>query len=244
MGQSLVASIIHSLMRLGTRKWSKNVLSRINFDAIKLQHVDYLPPCYDGDVIFEFPPLCDHGQNTKAKQLCGMDRRYNGQGHSWSRTITSNFQNDLKLLFRTSSCLGHLRCDNRDCEYLKRDHKTSKLNETEWEGLSEKVFEVGSKPPTSSTVVCKSCNVPPTCVVVCPAKIYYVTATPHMTRVCLHLGSHDHPVKSGDHRDFIELTYSLIRELIILKQFVFDLRQYVFFLYNKSQFTKIVRPIH
>jgi hypothetical protein len=108
------------------------MLSQINFDAIRLQQVDYLPLRYDGDVIFEVPPLGDHGQNTKAKQLRGMDRRYDG--HAWSRTITSNIHNDLKLLFRTSSCLGHLRCDNPTCEYLQRDHMTSKVNETEWEG--------------------------------------------------------------------------------------------------------------
>ena len=140
-----------------------------------------------------------------------MDRRYDG--HVWSHTITSNIQNDLKLLFRTSSCLGHLRCVNHACDYLQRDHMTSKVNETEWEGLSEKVFDVGSKPPDGSIVVCKSCNVHPTCVAICPAKIYYVTATPHMTRACMHfmhLRSHDHPVKSGDHRDFIDLTDSLI----------------------------------
>ena len=61
VGATPVVSIIHSLMHLGARKRSKNVLYRINFDAIKLQHVNYLPPRYDGDVIFEFPPLCDHG---------------------------------------------------------------------------------------------------------------------------------------------------------------------------------------
>jgi len=203
-------SIVHSLMRLGARKRSKSVLSRINFDAIRLQQVDYLPPRYDGDVIFEFPPLGDHGLNTKAKQLRGMDRRYDG--HAWSRTITSNIQNDLKLLFRTSSCLGHLRCDNPTCEYLQRDHRTSTVNETEWEGLSEKLFDVGSKPPIGSTVVCKSCNVPPTCVALYTAKIYYIIGTPHMTRACVHLGSHDHLVKSGDHRDFIDMTDNLIGE--------------------------------
>jgi hypothetical protein len=88
------------------------------------------------------------------------------------------------------------------------------VNETEWEGLSKKLFEVGSKPPTGSTVVCKSCNVPPTCVAICTAKIYYVTGTPHMTRACVHLGSHDHPVKAGDHRDFIDMTNNLIGDQV------------------------------
>jgi len=36
-------SIVHSLMRLGACKRSKSVFSRINFDAIRLQQVDYLP---------------------------------------------------------------------------------------------------------------------------------------------------------------------------------------------------------
>jgi hypothetical protein len=71
-GQSKVVAspplnIVHSLMRLGARNRSKSVLSRITFDAIRLQQVDYFPPRYDGDVIFEFPPLNDHGLNTKAK---------------------------------------------------------------------------------------------------------------------------------------------------------------------------------
>ena len=90
----------------------------------------------------------------------------------------------------------------------------SKVNEREWEGLSEKLFEVRSKPPSGSTIVCKSCNVPPSYVVVCTAKIYYVIGTPHMTRACVHLGSHDRPVKSGDHRDFIDLTDTLIGDQV------------------------------
>ena len=136
VGASPVVSIIHSLLRLGARKRSNNVLSEINFDAIKLQQIDYLPPRYGGDVIFKFPPLCDHGQNTKPKQLRGMDRRCDG--HAWSCTITSNIQNDLRLLIRASFCLGHLRCNNHNSEYLHRDHMTFRVNETEWEGLSEK----------------------------------------------------------------------------------------------------------
>jgi hypothetical protein len=35
-----------------------------------------------------------------------------------------------------------------------------------------------------------------------------------MTKACVHLGSHAHPVKSGDHRDFIDLTDSLIGDQI------------------------------
>lgn len=97
-----------------------------------------------------------------------MDRRYDG--HAWTRTITSNIKNELKLIFWTSSCLGHLHCDNVDCEYLTSVHRTPEVNETMWDGLLEKLFEVGSTTITDCTVVCKSCNTLPTCVALCPAK--------------------------------------------------------------------------
>ena len=151
-----------------------------------------------------------HGHHSGAKQLRGIDRRYDE--HAWSRTVTSNIRNDLNLTFRTSSCLGHLRCDNADCEYLNRDQRTTPVKETEWDGISKKLFAVEDKPPGGSTVVCKSCNTPPTCIALCPAKIYYVIACPQMTRACVHLGSHDHPVKTGAYRDFIDQTEILIAE--------------------------------
>ena len=137
-----VGNIVHFLMKLNAHNWSKNVLYGIDFNAMKLEQADFLTLCYNDDIIFEFPPLGVHGQISKAKHLCGMDRRYDG--HAWSRTITSYIGNDLNLLFCMSSCLGHLHCDNVKCEYLKRDHRTAGVNETEWEKLSKKVFEIGS----------------------------------------------------------------------------------------------------
>lgn len=205
-------SVVQSLIKLSSRKRSKNILSRVDYNAIKLQQVEFLPPQYDGDVIFEFPPTGFQGKQTAAKQLIGMDKRYDG--HAWTRTITSNIQNDLDLTFRTSSCLGHLRCENVKCNYLIRQHRTCPVNETEWDGVSDKPFDIGSVPPAGSTVVCKSCNIPPTCLALCPAKIYYVSAKVDMTRACVHLGSHAHPVKSGDHREVIELTETLIGEQV------------------------------
>ena len=35
-----------------------------------------------------------------------------------------------------------------------------------------------------------------------------------MTRACQHLGSHDHPVKTGAYRDFIDQTDTLIAEQV------------------------------
>lgn len=195
-------SVVAMLQKLASRKRSKSVLSRVDYSAIPVERVDFLPPEYNGDVIFKFPPLGCNSTQTVAKQLGGMDKRYDG--HAWTRTITSNIMNDVGLSFRTSSCLGHLRCDNVDCDFFTRAHRTTPVNETEWEGIADKPFDIRSDIPSGSTVVCKVCKVPPVCLTTCPAKIYYVVATERMTRACVHLGVHNHLVKVGDYRDFIE----------------------------------------
>ena len=59
-------------------------------------------------------------------------------------------------------------------------------------------FPVGQPAPAMSTLVCKICKVPSICVAACAAKVYYVFGAAHMTRACLHLGIHDHPVKVGE----------------------------------------------
>lgn len=205
-------SVIDSLKQLASRKRSKNVLSKIDYDTITIERVEYLPPTFDGDIIFEFPPLGCHARQTVAKQLRGMDKRFDG--HAWTRTITSNISNDFGLTFRTSSCLGHLRCDNVDCEFLTRVHRTTPINETEWEGNSSLPFECGTVPPKDSTIVCSICKVSPSCVALCPARIYYVVGSESMTRACIHFGIHAHPVKTGDYRDSIEHTTSFLSEQI------------------------------
>ena len=59
-------------------------------------------------------------------------------------------------------------------------------------------FPVGQPARTGSTFVCKICKVPPICVAACVARVYYVFGAAHMTRGCLQLGVHDHPVKVGE----------------------------------------------
>jgi hypothetical protein len=76
-------------------------------------------------------------------------------------------------------------------------HRTATVNETEWDGVSSFVFDVGSNPPKGSTLVCKCCKVPPSCLATCDAKIYYVLDKDNMTRACVHFETHNHPVKDG-----------------------------------------------
>ena len=205
-------SIVDCLKTLCSRRGSKSALSKFDFNNIRTEKVEFLPPCFDGDVIFELPPIGNSATLSQARLLRGMDKRHDG--HAWTRTITSNIKNDMGLTFRTSSCSGHLKCTNADCDYITRVHCTSIANETEWDGVLSFTFEVGIHPPKGSTVVCNICKSPISCVAICPAKIYFVLGEDYMTRACVHLGSYRHPVKVGIYRDAMERTRSLLGEQV------------------------------
>ena len=214
------------LKALCCKPGKKSILKKLNYDKLVVERLDYLPPKFDGDVIFELPSVAPTTSATQAKSMAGMDKRYDG--HVWTKTLTSNISNDMGLTFRRSSCVGHLRCDNPECDYLNRKHQATLVNEAGFEGCMPSPFSVGGPPPRGSTLVCKICKEPPTCVAACEASIYYVHGKPHMTRACIHLGCHGHPVKVGDYRDTknqlndyikqqVEKTPSATRSAIVLE---------------------------
>jgi hypothetical protein len=137
----------------------------------------------------------------------GMDKRFDG--HAWCRTITSNIHNSQGFTFRKSLCVGQLVCDNKSCDFFAR---SSKRNETKWSGQTNTPFKLGHLPPPDSTLVCKVCKVPPTCVNFCPGRIYYVLGKGDMTRVCIHLGMHNHPVFDGICRETLDTISGLIAQ--------------------------------
>ena len=205
-------SILPLLKQLATMPGKKNVLKKIDYSVIRHERVEYLPALFDGPVIFELPPAGHTAARSQAKSMQGMDKRYDG--HVWTKTITTNITNDFGLSFRSSSCVGHLRCNNKECEYLIRRPRIFEVNETEFEGCTLQAFVVDQAPPTESTLVCKVCKEPPSCIATCGAKIYYVAGKSNHTRACIHLGNHDHPVKVGDYRDTKAEISGLIEEQI------------------------------
>ena len=198
---SLVQSqcIVQSLRKLTQMPGCKNILKRLDYDKIKTMDVEFLPPTYDGDVLFVLPAMGSSSLHSKAKSMFGMDKRYDG--HIWTKTVTTNISNVLDLSFWSSSCVGHLRCENPHCEYLGHAHRTSSNNDTEFEGVTKEPFSVGGPLPSGSTLVCKICKMPPKCVALCSARIFYVHGDDTSQRACIHLGHHSHPVKVGDYRE-------------------------------------------
>jgi hypothetical protein len=86
--------------------------------------------------------------------------------------------------------------------------------EREWDGFTMTTIPVGQSAPARSTLVCKICKVPPICFATCSARIYYVYGAANMTRACLHLGVHEHPVKVGEDQEIKERTRKLIEEQV------------------------------
>jgi hypothetical protein len=133
-------SVVDSLRRIRASKGVRNVFKTLDFDTLDIQRVKFLPPTFNGNVLFELPPVDTLGP---FHMMHGMDMRHDG--HAWTKTVTSNIKSDMSLTFRTSTCIGHLRCENQDCEYTSRIHRTSPVNEREWNGFTVTTIPVGSR---------------------------------------------------------------------------------------------------
>jgi hypothetical protein len=163
------SSIVDSLGRIRAMKGARSIFKSLDFDTLDVQRVKFLPPTFNGNVLFELPPVDKSGS---FHMMHGMDKRHDG--HAWTKTKTSNIKTDVKLTFRKATCLGHLRCENRECKYTTRIHRTSQINEREWDGFAHNPISAGQPAPDGSTLVCKVCKIPPVCVAVCAASVYYV----------------------------------------------------------------------
>jgi hypothetical protein len=107
VGHQKSLSVVDSLKRIRASKGARNVFKTLNFDSLDIQRVQFLPPTFNWDVLFELPLIDTSGP---FHMMHGMDKRHDG--HAWTKTVTSNIKNDMSLTFRNSICIGHLRCEN------------------------------------------------------------------------------------------------------------------------------------
>jgi hypothetical protein len=212
VGHQKSLSIVDSLKKLRASKEATNVFKTLDFDSLDIQRVQFLPPTFNGDVLFELPPVDTSGLQMHAKLMHGMDKRHDG--HAWTTTVTSHIKCNMSLTFRTSTCVGHLRCENQDCEYTSCIHNTSPVNELEWDGFTVTTIPVGQPAHAGLFLVCKIYKVLPVCIATCGARIYYVFGVANMTRACVHLGIHEHPVKVGGDQEIMERTCKLMEEQV------------------------------
>jgi hypothetical protein len=202
--------IVQCLRRLRSMPGSKSILKKLDYDTLRIQEVNHLPPRFDGTQLFVLPAAEVSSSQTRAKSLDGMDKQYDG--HVWTKTQTTNITNDVGLAFRSSTCVGHLQCQNPSCDYLQRAHRTSKVNDTEFDGFTKEPFPLSGIVPSGSTLVCRICKQPPKCIALCDAKIFYVHGKESSQRACIHIGTHQHPVKVGDCKDSRKRINALLEE--------------------------------
>ena len=168
--------------------------------------MQYLPPSYNGDVIFELPPSQVSASISK-NAMDSMDKQLNG--HTWCRTITSNIHNNQGFSFRKSLYVGQLVCENKSYDFFTR---SSKHNEIEWSGRINTPLKLEHSPPPNSILIYKVCKVPPICVNFCPRCIYYVLGKDKMSKACIHLGMHNHPISDGICWETFDTIFGLIAQ--------------------------------
>jgi hypothetical protein len=96
-------SVMQCRRRLASFLGSRNELASLDYNKIAHYKVQYLPPSYNGDVVFELLPS-SVSASTSTNTMDGMDKRFDG--HTWCRTITSNIHNSQGLTFRKSLYVG------------------------------------------------------------------------------------------------------------------------------------------
>ena len=209
---STVISIYDSLLSLQSHRPGRSELKTVDLSTFPHEKLNYLPTKYNGDIIFELPPLPTM-KGGGAAMLEGMDRRRDG--HAWIETATTNITDpDGQLSFRYVKCLGHLRCNNIGCPHLER---CGEYNEKYWEGSTPDLLIPGpvTEVPQKCTILCRICKSIPSCLKLCPCKMFYITSkNPLMSRACVHFGSHDHSVATGDCREAMDIIREKVRDQV------------------------------
>lgn len=117
-------------------------------------------------------------------------------------------------MFCTLSCVGHLRCDNEQSDYLYCVHHSCAVNETEWDGATYYPFIVRGPPTKQSIVVSKIYNVPLYCMDAYGAKVYYILGKENQSSACIHLENHDHSTKMGACRESKDMIKGLLKDMV------------------------------
>ena len=174
--------------------------------------VGWVLSSFNGDVLFLLPPVALKVPSTYGHSMDGMDEMCDG--HPLCTTKITNIQNNFGLSFRRSTCTGYLQCPNDYCDYMH--HNGGLWNNTEWAGSTPLPFFVGNVPPIRSTIKCKVCRSIPIFIALYHARIIYIHSTSvEMSRACIHLGVHDHPVANDTCRESLDMAYQCVANEVL-----------------------------
>lgn len=178
------------------------------------RQVRCLPRSYNGDIIFELPPV--QGDPRKGDRVVSMERAKDC--YYWTRTTPTSaivLSKDF-WEFGKHRCTGSLECRNDNCPYFSRE---GSRNCAAWAGnykvqiqhsFGQRVEEGG--------ITCGHCEQRPFCVAACPALMFYMYPGPsvpkekrdHVSRCCIHMSEHNHPPRIVFSRESLERVTELL----------------------------------
>jgi hypothetical protein len=140
-------------------------LRDLNYDNFHLNNVCCISTTFNGDVLFELPPIVN--LDSHFRQMQGMDKKHDG--HAWRKVKMTNIKNDFNLTFWRVHYLGHLQCRNDGCDLF---FLNKCKNKTTWIGII--IHDLRGGYFASGPPFCKICNSAFFYVNMCVAHMYYV----------------------------------------------------------------------
>ncbi len=99
-------SVVECLKAMSLIAHASSKLRDLNYNSFCIEIVPCIPTTFNGDVLFELPPLVS--LDGHSNQMQGMDRKHDG--HVLYKVKMINIKNDFNLNFQRACCLGHLQC--------------------------------------------------------------------------------------------------------------------------------------
>ena len=74
LGLQSHSSVFDCLKKLRFSKGTRNAQKKIDYDSVHHVKVEYLPPVFNGDVVFEFPSIRSLSKSSQVGLMVGMDK--------------------------------------------------------------------------------------------------------------------------------------------------------------------------
>ena len=200
-----VFSIVPMFFDLQSRGQTE-ALGSLSLADFRLIKCEYLPRVYDGDRMFELPPVID--DDTTASDV-------SFDGHPWIKSCTANSKCiiDAGLRVRKSVCGGSFICRNKDCSHRVVHRRPNTLY---WGGKCYSQPSPGEIPQDGDWR-CSFCKWTPVCVHQCTSVLWTIAhETEFYTRLIIHSGEHNHECAPGISRGaYLSMSDSIKRYLNI-----------------------------
>lgn len=180
----------------------------------EVQHVTSLPRSYNGNIVFEFPPLSTF--QGRGHFLQGMDRE--NDCYAWTRIVSTSARIHPSNQYTVGKvhCTGALECPNPRCVHvLNKGIRNGfswigRTNATRAHRVGERVAEGG--------VICGFCSERPLCVRGCLARLFFMyprsdvdpKILPFMSRLAIHMGTHEHLSRKISSRESVKKVADLV----------------------------------